>query len=168
MTSRARSVALLVALATLAGEWTGVRAQGDGVTALLRRLEPVVQREDANAFARFVDESADRRRLQSFLDTEFQDGLTRVFIQERDRQPLQGTLPGNGYRIVADVFQQAGDHGRVTTWRLDLNRSGEPGSESEWLIADEERLSSLDNLYKLSLNPLKQFAVRNLTIDTDD
>src|SRR5258705_5126366 len=162
MTSRARSVALLVALATLAGEWTGVRAQGDGVTALLRRLEPVVQREDANAFARFVDESADRRRLQSFLDTEFQDGLTRVFIQERDRQPLLGTLPGNGYRIVADVFQHAGDHGRVTTWRLDLIRAGDPGSAVEWVIVDEVAIASLVNLYQLLLTPHKPVTARSL------
>src|SRR5258705_13721019 len=120
MTSRARSVALLVALATLAGEWTGVRAQGDGVTALLRRLEPVVQREDTSAFVRFVDESADPRRLQSFLDTEFQDGLTRVFIQKRDPQPLLGRLPGNGYRFGTDVFQQAGTHPGASARKQDL------------------------------------------------
>src|SRR5258705_13158051 len=116
------------------------------MTAVLRSLEPVVQRGDSGAFERLVYESAERRRLQSFLYREFQDGLTRVFIQERDRQPLLGTLPGNGYRIVADVFQQAGDHGRVTTWRLDLNREGDPGSAVEWLVVDKDRISSLGNL----------------------
>ena len=50
MTFRARSVALFVALTTLVGESTGVRAQPDGIAALLRRLEPIVQRGDAFTF----------------------------------------------------------------------------------------------------------------------
>ena len=34
----------------------------------------------------------------------------------------QGTLPGEGYRLVVDVFTETGPRGRITTWRLDIRR----------------------------------------------
>jgi hypothetical protein len=48
--------------------------------------------------------------------------MTRVVIQERDRSQLAGRLPGDGYRLVVDVFQEYGSRGRVSTWWLDLTR----------------------------------------------
>ena len=79
-------------------------------------------------------------------------GATRVVLQERDREPLRGARPGNGYRLMVDVFAEFGARARIATWRLDVKRTGEAGTEREWAIADQERMSSVENLYRLSLN----------------
>ena len=145
-----------------------VHAQNtDGITALLRRLEPIVQAGDVRAFRSLLTDAADRSRADDFTSMEFA-AASRVVIQERDRESLRGTLPGEGYRLIVDVFSEFGNRSRVATWRLDLKRVGEPGDEREWAIADEERLSSLENLYRLSLNPNKQFAAHDLKIAVED
>ena len=35
-------------------------------------------------------------------------GITRVVVKERDRSALQGTLPGEGYRLIVEVFIETG------------------------------------------------------------
>jgi hypothetical protein len=66
------------------------------------------------------------------------------------------------------MFAEFGPRARVATWRLDLRRVGEPGSDREFAIADEERLSGLESLYRLSVNPDKQFAAHDLRIHAED
>ena len=39
---------------------------------------------------------------------------------------------------------------------------------SEWRIADQERLSAVENLYRLSINPTKQFTARDFTSRPED
>jgi hypothetical protein len=77
-------------------------------------------------------------------------------------------LPGNGYQLTVDVFQEFDGRARVASWRLELKRVGDPGTDTEWLIDDENRVSSVENLYKLSLNPKRQFRARDLAIAQDD
>ena len=72
---------------------------------------------------------------ENFARAEIVPGATRVSVKERDREPLRGTLPGNGYRLSVDVFVEFGARARNTTWQLDVKRVGddagaiaEPGS----------------------------------------
>jgi len=44
---------------------------------------------------------------------------------------------------MVDVFSEFGDRARAATWRLDVQRVGEPGSDREWAIADQERSCAL-------------------------
>ena len=143
-------------------------ARGDAVRALLTRLERVAAQGNPAAYAALLTDSANRTRALTFGDTEFATGVTRAIIQERERGPLSGTLPGNGYQLTVDVFQEFGGRARVASWRLDLKRVGDPGTDTEWLIDDENRVSSVENLYKLSLNPKRQFRARDLAIAQDD
>ena len=50
--------------------------------------------------------------------------------------------------------------------RRQAHRGGR--AEREWTIADQERLSSVENLYRLSLNATKAFTARNLKISAED
>src|SRR5262249_50022951 len=76
----------------------------NGVPTLLRRLEQVVQAGDASAYMTLLTDSADRERARDFSNSELMPGATRAVIQERDRQPLKGTLPDNGYSLIVDAF----------------------------------------------------------------
>jgi len=141
---------------------------GDGVHLLLTRLERVVQHGDQEAYQTLLAGTADRSRAAAFLRAEVVRGVTRAVVQERDRGALAGTLPGNGYRLVVDAIEEFEGRARIATWQVDVKRVGEPGSEAEWLIADEERLSSVENLYRLSLNPAKRFTAHDLKISDGD
>ena len=90
--------------------------QGDGVRLLLFRLERAVQQGDPAAYGALLTDSADRGRAAGFVDSEMIPGMTRVVIQERDRGPLAGTVPGNGYKLVVDAFEEYGDRARISTW----------------------------------------------------
>jgi hypothetical protein len=141
---------------------------GDTVRLFLIRLERIAQRSDPRAYNALLVESADRDRAARFIDTELMPGMTRAVIQERDRSPLAGTLPGDGYRVVVDVFEEYGSRARISTWWLDLMRDRDAVTDAEWLIADQGRLSSVEELYKLSLNPAIQFTAHNLEFRDED
>src|SRR4029453_18555201 len=153
----------------VAGESTLAQAaqDADGVRTLLERVERVLHSGDARAYDELLSETADRRAVSAFVSTEILPGATRAVVRERDREPLTGTLPGNGYRLSIDTFTEFGKRGRTSTWRLDVKRVG-GGSDQAWLIADQQRISAVENLYRLSINTEKQFDARNLTLSVED
>src|ERR671932_133591 len=116
----------------------------DGVDLFLRRVEQILQRGDARAYLALHAEAANRQRAVDFISSELLPHATHAVVQERDRQPLAGTLPGNGYRLLVDTFVDFGTSGRIATWRLDIKRSGAIGADDEWVIAEEEKISSVE------------------------
>src|SRR5437868_3338766 len=132
--------ALAAALAIGAGGSAPAAAQGDEIQRFLGQLQHVVQRGDAAAYDALLADSADRSRAIVFASAELRAGMTRAVIKERDRSALAGTLPGNGYSLIVDAFEEFGGRGRTATWRLDLKRTGEPGTDTEWQVADAEGL----------------------------
>jgi len=163
-----RRAAITLFAVTLCGGIAPRAQDVDGVRLLLLKLERITQTGDGVAFMAALGSSADRSRAQEFIGSELLPGANRVVVQERDREPLPGTLRGNGYRLMVDVFAEYGSRARVATWRLDVRRTGEAGTDSEWTIGDEERLSSVENIYRLALNTTKAFAARNLQIAAED
>src|SRR5256714_8487389 len=167
MTMRLIGAIALLAL-TLGGGVVPHAQDADGVRLLLMRMERILQEADGPAYMAALGESADRNRARDFISSELLPGAKRAVIQERDRQPLAGTLAGNGYRLIVDAFAECGSRARASAWRLDVKRTGAAGAEREWTVADEERLSTVDNLYRVALNSSKAFTARNLKIAAED
>jgi hypothetical protein len=134
------------------------------IRALLWRIERALLSGDAGAFFDLLASSVDRSQAEEFAASELRPGVTRAVIQERDRQPLQGTLPGAGHSLTVDVFTESGDRGRVSTWQLDVRKY----DSTTWLVAGQSRLSAIENLYRLSVNPRKQFDARNFSVRAED
>src|SRR6266511_1647080 len=143
-------------------------APDDAIRALIAAVEQTLLSGNAAAYLALHTESANRDTVRDFASTEVMPGATRAVVQERDRLPLAGTLPGNGYQMMIDVLVEFGGRARVATWRLDIKRIGDPGSAREWAIVEEERLSSVESLYRLGLNAGKQFTARDLKISAED
>jgi hypothetical protein len=133
------------------------------IRALLQRLEQVVRRSDTAAYFDLLSGSADQKGAADFASSEFRPGSTRVVIQERDRQNLQGTLRGNGYALTVDAFMEYGDRARIATWQLEIKRV-----DDDWRIAGQQMLSAVENLYRLSVNPRKEFDAHNFTVLSED
>jgi hypothetical protein len=145
------------------------RAQDDeGMRRFMDQLERTVLAGDAAAYFALLSDSADRTRARDFAATEITPGANRAVLHERDRQTLKGSRPGSGYSLLIEVIAEFGSRARLATWRVDVQRTGAPGSEREWTIADEERLSSVENIYRLSLNATKAYTARNLKIAAED
>jgi hypothetical protein len=179
MNVRAAIVILLFALCGALGQAQGgvsvsnpVAVQGaqddEGVRLLLDRLERVVRSGDAAGYLALLSPSAGRTRARDFASAELLPGANRSLVKERDRLPLQGSRPGGGYRLMVDVMAEFGSRARVATWQVDVRRTGNTGAEDEWTVADQERLSSVENIYRVSLNSTKQYSARNLHITAED
>lgn len=165
MTTRGLVVIALAVLLASAGP-APARTQPaapDPVAAFLRQIEDIARTGDARAFFVLLADGADRQRAREFAEFELLPGATRIVLQERDRENLRGSLPGNGYRVFADVFAEFGDRARVSTWRFDIRRTGEA-----FRLVEAERITSTENLYRLSLTRTKQYAAHDLTITAED
>jgi hypothetical protein len=158
----------LVLLALTVGAAAPAHAQDDeGVQLLLRRIERVVRAGDTAAYFTLLSAGADRQRATDFASSELMPGVSRSVLQERDRSPLAGAAD-NGYRMMVDVMAEFGTRARIATWRLDVKRTGKAGAEDEWTIADEERISSVESIYRLMLSTTKQYTARDLKISAED
>ncbi|HEV8211486.1 MAG TPA: M1 family aminopeptidase, partial [Vicinamibacterales bacterium] len=165
---KVRTSIVLLALTLCAAVPARAQQSDDGVRLLLERIERVVRAGDTAAYFALLADAADRTRARDFAGSELMPGVSRSVLQERDRIPLPGAPPGNGYRLMVDVMAEFGSRARVATWQLDVKRTGAAGTASEWTIADAERISSVENIYRVSLSAAKQYAARDLKISAED
>src|SRR5688572_7579540 len=137
--------------------------------AFLQSVETSISTMDRGRWLELLSASADRDQATSFFDAMVPQGITRVIVKERDRSALQGALPGEGYRLVVEVFIETGPRGRIATWRLDIRRPrGDDVGRQPWRILAQDRLASIEGLHRLALNPEKRFAARNLVLKAVD
>src|SRR5258706_1294384 len=161
-------VAIVVLALSLCGPVASRAQDADGVAALLARVENIALSGNSTAFFALLTSGANRGRAVDFASSELIPGGVRAVLKERDRAPLRGTLAGDGSSLIVDVLVEFEPRARASTWRLDVKRVGDAGSDHQWAIDDEERLSSVENLYRLSLNTTKAFTARNLKIAAED
>ncbi|HEX4346648.1 MAG TPA: M1 family aminopeptidase [Vicinamibacterales bacterium] len=140
-----------------------VIADEAGVTALITRVQRVVQAGRPEDFVGLLVDSADRARATEFANDEIRPGATRVQLSLEDRQPLTTSSPVDALRIVVDSFTEFGRRARVSTWQFDISYNG-----AAWAIDTATRLSSMDNIYRLSVNTAKEFQARSLTVKAED
>src|SRR5690349_11989466 len=146
---------------------TPADAAPDGVTLLLDRLETLLQQGNQDAFFSLVDSSADRDQVAQFSVDLFVPGALRVTVNERDRVALENSLPGNGYRLVVEMFTETSGRARIVTALLDVRRPNGGGDET-WRITAAQGLTSVEGLYRLRVDPAQFFEVRGLTITGTD
>ena len=139
------------------------------IQAFLQAVETSISTTDRARWTDLLSPGADNDQALEFFDAMVPQGITRVVVKERDRSGLQGTLPGEGFQLVIEVFMETGPRGRIATWRLDIRRPrGEDLGRQPWRIQAEDRLASIEGLHRLSLNPEKQYAAKNLVLKAID
>ena len=102
-----RRLAFLLACALACpGPASAQAADADGVALLLARLKTVLETGGGEGFAALVAGEASTGEIREFTDSLFTPGTRRAVVIERDRVPLEGALPGEGYRVVAELFTE--------------------------------------------------------------
>ncbi|MBI2832815.1 MAG: hypothetical protein HYX76_00115, partial [Acidobacteria bacterium] len=165
---KARRVLPLVFLTSLAVAASAQPAgqATDGVRLLLASLERALVSGDPADYITLLSPAADRSKGSSFAEANIAGGGTRAVIRERDRAALSDGSAGSGYRLVVDAFVEQGRRGRIQTWQLDVRALS--AASDEWRIVDQQRLSLVEGLYRLTLNATRQYAVRNLALKAED
>ena len=135
----------------------------DNVQRLLTHVEQLVLAGDVVGYLDLVAGNANRSRATDFGRSEIQAGATRAVVKERERIPFGSAVEPTGYRVVVDVFVAYGQRARVATWQLDLQRRGDALE-----IFDQQRLSTVERLFQISLDTDRQFAATSLTIRAED
>jgi hypothetical protein len=138
------------------------------INALIVAIEAAVNANDASAWMALQSPNADEAAGREFFDTMVPSGVTRGVMRERDRQPLLGALPGDGYSLVLEVFTENGSRGRLATWRVDVRRPRDSAERQPWRITGQEKLSAVDGLHRLALDTQRQFTAQNLVVNSID
>jgi len=170
---RASLLSLFVALSlpALAGQVPSRALDEEdlSIQAFLQAVETSISTTDRARWTDLLSPTADKDQALEFFEAMVPQGVTRVVVKERDRSALQGTLPGEGFQLVIEVFIETGPRGRIATWRLDIRRPrGEDLGRQPWRILTEDRLASIEGLHRLSLQPEKQYAAKNLVLKAVD
>ena len=142
----------------------------DGIEPLLQRLAQVIEAGEASDYLSLVTSSADRSQALAFANDEIQPSVTRAVALERFRTALADAPEGAGYRLMVEAFIEQGPRARLATWQLDVRRADLDSTTGDrpWQIADQQVLDTVDRLYRLALNPTKQYDARNFVVLGED
>lgn len=139
----------------------------DGIELLLDRFEALLQTGRAAEFPSLVSTTFPQEQVDEFAGGLFYLGTRRALVVERDRVPLSGALPGDGYRLVSEIFIETANRARIVTVLLDVRRPA-GGAPDTWRITAAQAATSIDGLFRLRVNASRQFTARNLTIAAED
>ena len=139
----------------------------DGVNALLERVQAALSAGDRAQFATLFTPGVPENEIAEFSEDLFRPRIVRTIVRERDRAPLEGSLPGDGYRLVVENFTETAGRARIVTALVDVRRPLD-GAPDSWRIAALRGLTSVEGLYRLRVDATAQYAARNLTFDAED
>src|SRR5689334_7776414 len=101
----ARFLLLLVCLAGAAAPASAQdRVNADPVTALLTRLERMLVRGENSEFAGMFGQGVAEAGIRRYESDLFVRGAVKAVVRERERAPLEGVPPGDGFRMVVEFF----------------------------------------------------------------
>jgi hypothetical protein len=164
----------LLLIAFLAAPMSGrqpIPAQSEedlSIQAFLQAVETAISTTERERWIELLSSNADRDAALEFFDSMVPSGVTRAVIRERDRSPLLGALPGDGFQLVTDVFVETGARGRIYTWNLEIRKPRDSTDRQPWRVVAQERLSSIEGLHRLSLHTEKQFSAKDLVLKSVD
>ena len=164
-------VRALLLVACLVGAAAPVAAQdrpgADPVAALLTRLEQMLVRGDSSQFAGLFGEDVAPAGIRRYEIDLFLADAVKAVVRERDRAPLEGVPPGDGFRVVVEFFVATPGRARILTAGMDVRRPPN-GALPSWRIVMLEGISSVDGLYRLRLDTERPLAAKGFKVTSED
>ena len=137
--------------------------QADGLVRLLADLEQAIgsgRIENLRTLAANSFPASDERPFARAT----RNGTPSVAVV---RELARGAAPsGTGFDVLVDVLAAHGRQGRLTTWQLRAVPHGD--LQDRFQLAGIIELAAIEGLWKLNLDPAKQFAVNNLSLTAPD
>ena len=160
---RAFLLALALVLPAYANAQT-IPPPNDGVSRLIRSLERVIATSDEPGYAALVTSGANTS--EEFHEEWLEKGVTRAVIQERLRAEVPQVAKGLAYDVYIDVLTEYGRNARVGTFLVRVFRTS--AEATDWRIARLNVLTTVRGLYRLSVNPEKEYRIVNLALSAED
>jgi hypothetical protein len=145
--------------------------QPDPVGQLLARLEQAILADRPDGDRPLLSCFADPTVASAFASSVVRPAATRVVVRERDRAPLRGASPGDGYQLTVEVFVESDREATLSTLSLDARRvgsAGQAGEQERWLIAAQRVLGTVPSIQRLQLDEGRRFKGRQLVISDED
>jgi hypothetical protein len=165
--SMARILSLLLAAAMLAAAAPARAQRGDPVDVIVGRLSEALTAKDPSRFFPLFAASVPEGRTDRYRRDLFPANAVRAVVKERDRAPLEGVPPGDGFSLVVEFFVEMPGRARILTAGIDVRRPT-GGDVDSWRIVGAEDLTSIEGLHRLRLDTSRPFAAKQLEITSED
>ncbi|HET7619169.1 MAG TPA: M1 family aminopeptidase [Vicinamibacterales bacterium] len=153
---------VLVLLPSLRLAATPQPQTSDGIDRLIARLDQAFRAGDERTLRAQAAPDAEPSAVDAFVASLGGGPPTHATVKLRDRQ----TVASGRERLLVEIFVDRQREGRVSTWRLDVERTS--ADTDVWRIAAFDRESVVSGLYRLALDPAKEFDVHDLTLHAPD
>ena len=162
--------ALIACAVLLAGLAAPASAQSgsEHIGALLARIERAFPSGDPAALRPMLSPNVAPGVMDTFAPRVLTSPSRRVVVHERDRDPLDGALPGDGFRLTVDIFLETARTARIVTARLDVRRAPGDQAPDAWRIISAQVATVVEGLHRLVLSETTQFSVRDLAVRSED
>ena len=139
----------------------------DPTDALVRKFERSLNAADRPDLLALFASSVPEHQVQQFTNDLLVTGAVRTTVRERDRAPLEGAPPGDGYSLIIEFFIETAGKARILTTGMDVRRP--PGGDiNSWRFVGAEGLTSVEGLYKIRVNTARPMTARNLEVTSED
>jgi hypothetical protein len=137
--------------------------QADGVVRLLADLEQAIGSGRVENL-RALTSSAFPSEEELLFRHATRDGAPSTAIV---RELARGAAPtGQGFDVLVDVLVAHGRKGRLTTWQVRAVPQDE--SQDRYQLARIRELAAVEGLWRLDLDPARQFALSQFTLQAPD
>ena len=143
-------------------------AEDLSIQAFVQALETAISTTERERWMALLSPNNDQKTALAFFDSFVPQIVTRAVVYERDRAPLNGALPGEGFQLIVDTFIESDARGRIYTLTLDVRKPRDSEERQPWRIVAQETLSAIEGLHRLGLNAEKQFVARDLVLKSVD
>ena len=155
-------------LACVCGWATSASAQTppDPVTPLLHRFEQALNKSDKSALTEMFSPDVETSKIDVYIGSLLMPGAVKTTLRLRDRSPLEGAPPGDGFSLVVEFFIETPGRARIMTAGMDMRRPPN-GDLASWRFVGAEGLTFVDGLYKLRIDK-RPLTARNLEVTSED
>ena len=145
-----------------------LRAQeSEPADAMVRKFDRALNAGDRAAIEALFGPTVHAALVQQLERDLLIANVVHITVRLRDRAPLEGAPPGDGFSLIVEFFVETAGKARILTTGMDIRRpSG--GAIDTWRFVGMESLTSVEGLYKLRLNTARPFAAKNLEINSED
>jgi peptidase M1-like protein len=162
-------VARLLFVLTCAIFWAApLRAQeSEPAEVMLRKFDSALNAGDRAALEVLFGPPVVPSQIEQLERDLLIPNVAHITVRLRDRSPLEGAPPGDGFSLIVEFFVETQGKARILTTGMDIRRPA-GGAIDTWRFVGVESLTSVEGLYKLRLNTTNPFAAKNLEINSED
>jgi len=145
-----------------------LRAQeAEPADVMLRKFDRALNAGDRAAIEALFGPTVHSALVQQLERDLLVPNVVHIAVRLRDRAPLEGAPPGDGFTLIVEFFVETPGKARILTTGMDIRRpSG--GAIDTWRFVGMESLTSVEGLYKLRLNTNRPLSAKNLEINSED